>query len=486
MRSWTKLMMALVLSFTGVNHFSYAGLQAPAPKDTNIVVPERMNFTYAAERSRPAVVFIQTYSSSPQGSASLENPLQDLLEELYGGQAEPPQGDQSKEKEQKPEEYPVASASGVIISGEGYIVSNNHVIEGADRIEIVLNDKRSYTAKIVGIDPETDLSLLKIEGGELTPIIYGNSDIIKIGEWVLAVGNPFNLTSTVTAGIVSAKGRNVGVLAEQSNMAIESFIQTDAVVNVGNSGGALVNTKGELIGINTAIASPTGSYAGYSFAVPSNIVFKVVEDLKKYGQVQRAILGVTIQDLDAALVKAKKIPDFHGVYVDSVVKGSSAADAGLQKGDIIKKIEGHIVDSPSELQEIVAIHRPGDKIKLSYSRGGKVNETEVLLKNSTGNTKLSKKDPNEMASLVGAQLRDLSKEEAKKFKVKGGVKIEKVMPGKFKNAGMKDGFIITHIDKIPVKSMEDATKIINKNKQNEVLVQGVYPNGEKAFYAIAF
>ncbi len=486
MRSWTKLMMAMVLSFTGVNHFIYAGLQAPAPKDTNLVVPERMNFTYAAERSRPAVVFIQTYSKSPQGSASLENPLQELLEELYGGQAETPQGDQSTEKEQRPEEYPIASASGVIISGEGYIVSNNHVIEGADRIEIVLNDKRSYTAKVIGIDPETDLSLLKIESGELTPIIYGNSDIIKIGEWVLAVGNPFNLTSTVTAGIVSAKGRNVGVLAEQSNMAIESFIQTDAVVNVGNSGGALVNTKGELIGINTAIASPTGSYAGYSFAVPSNIVFKVVEDLKKYGQVQRAILGITIQDLDAALVKAKKIPDFHGVYVDSVVKGSSAAEAGIQKGDIIKMVEGHIVDSPAELQEIVAIHRPGDKIKLSYSREGKVRETEVILKNSTGGTKLSKKDPNELGGLVGAQLKDLSKEEAKKLKVKGGVKIEKVLPGKFKSAGMADGFIITHIDKIPVKSIEDATKIINKNKQNGVLVQGIYPNGEKAFYAIAF
>jgi len=478
--------MTLVLSFAGVNRFSYAGFQAPAlNKDTNIVVPERVNFTYAAERSRPSVVFIQTYSSSPLGSASLENPLQELLEELYGEQADSPRDDQSKEEEE-PREYPIASASGVIVSPEGYIVSNNHVIDGADRIEIVLNDKRSYAAKVIGVDPETDLSLLKIDESALTPIVYGNSDVIKIGEWVLAVGNPFNLTSTVTAGIVSAKGRNVGVLAEQSNMAIESFIQTDAVVNVGNSGGALVNLKGELIGINTAIASPTGSYAGYSFAVPSNIVYKVVEDLKNYGQVQRAILGITIQDLDAALVKANKIPDFHGVYVDSVVKGSSAGDAGLQKGDIIKRIDGQIVESPAELQEIVAIRRPGDKIIMAYSRAGKEYETEVLLKNSAGSTKLTKKDPYEMATLVGAEIRDLTKEEARKLKVKGGVKIEKVLSGKFKKAGMADGFVITHIDKIPVKSTEDATKIIKKNKHNEVLIQGVYPDGRKAYYAIAF
>jgi Do/DeqQ family serine protease len=376
------------------------------------------------------------------------------------------------------------AGSGVIISSDGYIVTNNHVVDNSKEIEVVLNDKRSFTAKVVGSDPNTDIALLKIEEKDLPFIIFGNSDSLKIGEWVLAVGNPFNLTSTVTAGIVSAKARNINIL--NASMKIESFIQTDAAVNPGNSGGALVNTRGELVGINTAIASQTGSFAGYSFAVPSSIVQKVVSDIRQYGIVQRAVLGVEIRDINGELAKEKNIKVFEGVYVANVVENSAAEKAGVKSSDIITNVNGVAVKSVAQLQEQVGRYRPGDKIFIEILRDNKKQKLNVELKNRQGNTDLVSSDIN--ADLLGATFKEADSKTKEKFGVDYGVEVRSVSKGKFSNAGIKSGYIILKINNIKLsneKDIETAMKAVMDNADhNKVLwITGFYPNGKTSNYA---
>ncbi|MFT6166393.1 MAG: Do/DeqQ family serine protease [Vicingaceae bacterium] len=383
---------------------------------------------------------------------------------------------------------PVKGAgSGVIISADGYIVTNNHVIEKADQIRITLNNKKTYDAELIGTDPNTDLALLKIEEVGLPYISYGNSDQIKVGEWVLAVGNPYNLTSTVTAGIVSAKGRDIDILGNDpfsGASSIESFIQTDAAVNPGNSGGALVNTKGELIGINAAIKSNTGSFAGYSFAIPANIVHKVVSDLIDFGTVQRAYIGVQIKNIDEKLAEEIGVSDLNGIYVAKLMDKGSAKDAGIKGGDIIREIEGLRVNSATELQAKIGEYRPGDKISVLLERDGSLLEKEVLLKNMEGNTDIIKDSDNQLMKTLGAKFKEVDKELKGKIEVKGGAQIESIFPGKLKNANIGEGFIITKVDKVEVKSVEHLLSILSEKQNEGVLLQGVYPNGRGAYYGV--
>ena len=376
------------------------------------------------------------------------------------------------------------AGSGVIISNDGYVVTNNHVIDNADEITVTLNNKKTYTADLVGTDPATDLAVLKIEEESLPFIEFGNSDQLRIGEWVLAVGNPFNLTSTVTAGIVSAKGRDINILNDDpyTNMSsIESFIQTDAAVNPGNSGGALVNTKGELIGINAAIKSNTGSFAGYSFAIPSNIVQKVVNDLIEYGTVQRAYIGINIRNIDDEIAEESDLDDLNGVYIAGFSENSSADDAGLKEGDIVKEVEGLKIRNVAELQAKIGEYMPGDEVDVTVLRKGKRITKSVQLKNYEGNTEIVSNKKNEMMKLLGAKLEDADEETLEKLEIEHGVEVVQLFPGKLKKSGMQEGFIITGIDNQDVKDTESLLQSL-KEKDGGVLLSGVYPNGRKAYY----
>jgi Do/DeqQ family serine protease len=370
----------------------------------------------------------------------------------------------------------------VIISPDGFIVTNNHVVQDASKIEIVLNDKRSYPARVIGTDPSTDLAVVKIDEKNLPFLVYGNSDEVQIGEWVLAVGNPFNLTSTVTAGIVSAKARNINILGTpDGNTAIESFIQTDAAVNRGNSGGALVNTRGELVGINAAIASGNGFYAGYSFAIPVNIVKKVAGDLIDYGDVQRAYIGVNIREIDSKFAEDNGIKDLRGVYVAELVDGGSAAEAGLRKGDIITSVNNTTVNSTSELLEQVSRYKPGDRIPVTVVREGKEAVYSVTLRNRDGNTALVKKEEKDILNLLGANFEVPSREVLGKLGINRGVQVTGLNEGLLSDAGIRKGFIITDIDKKPVTSLNDIENAL-KSKKGGVLIEGVYPNRTRAYY----
>lgn len=442
----------------------------------NYVVPEGLNFIASADLTRPSVVHIKTYYDTKTVSSGSGQPLQfedPFFKQFFGDGLSMPQNNTPQE----------ASGSGVIISKDGYIVTNNHVIDKADKIKVVLDDKRSYEAKLVGKDPTTDLALLKIDSDNLHFVRYGNSDIVKVGEWVLAVGNPFDLTSTVTAGIVSAKARNINILRSKENLAIESFIQTDAAVNPGNSGGALVNLRGELIGINTAIATPNGSFAGYSFAVPVNIVKKVIDDLMQYGEVQRALLGVSIQDITAELATEKKIKDIAGVYIAGANEGSAAADAGITEGDIITQIDNQKVNTSSELQEIIGRHRPGDKVKVTYLRNNTEKTTTITLKNKNGNLEVVKAKPT-TSQILGADFESISDKEKKQFKTGNGVKIVRLRAGKLKTAGVKEGFIITQINKRRVTTAKEVFDIVETTENGGILIDGIEPDGKVSFYAI--
>ncbi len=441
----------------------------------NPASPENaIDFTSSAETSIHSVVHVKTsYPMVSQGGGSQYyiDPFRDFF---WGNPQQQPQQ----------RSVPKASGSGVIISSDGYIVTNNHVVDKADKVEVTLNDKRTYTAEVVGKDPNTDLALLKIKEQNLPYLAYGNSDNVKVGEWVLAVGNPFNLTSTVTAGIVSAKGRNINILEGDPSRGlypIESFIQTDAAVNPGNSGGALVSTSGQLVGINSAIASNTGSYAGYSFAIPVNIVRKVVADLMEYGEVQRAFLGVSIRDLDSKLAEEKQLSDMHGVYVNDITEGGAAAEAGLKQGDVITRIGEVEVNDVPALQEQVGRFRPGDKITVTLKRKSEEKTLALLLKNKNGNTKIVEKDKSETLSALGASFEPLSKEDMKKLNIENGLRISKLDGGKLRSSGIKEGFIITSIDKKRISTPEDV-KAALENKKGGVLIEGIYPNGMRAYY----
>ena len=429
----------------------------------DISVPEGINFVQAAELVTPGVVHVtMTKQATDQ---YYRNPFEELFGNPHGGIPREQQG----------------SGSGVIISDDGFIATNYHVVEGASKIEVILNDNRRYEAELIGEDPTTDLALLKINEKNLDFIRYGNSDILKVGEWVLAVGNPFTLTSTVTAGIVSAKGRNLRLLGNRE-LGIESFIQTDAVVNPGNSGGALVNLKGELVGINTAIASPTGSYAGYSFAVPVSLVKKVMDDLLEFGAVQRALLGISILDVSDATERFDlDIEESNGVYVAGVNIGSAAEEAGLEKGDIIIGIDKNEVKSTAELQEYVARNRPGDKIDVTFLRDGKEATVKATLKNIMGEERMYRREA--AMEIQGATISEIDEDTKNDLDLSGGVQLNNIKSGKWSEAGIKDGFIITSVDKREIKTINDLMASL-ANKSGGILIGGVYPDGEEVYYGI--
>ncbi len=449
---------------------------APAP-----AIPEGLNFVRAAEAATPAVVHITSEISATASTGSRSQMEVDpFFRQFFGDMV--PRGNQRGVPQ-------IGSGSGVVIAANGYIVTNNHVIDNADKIEVVLDDKRKFTAKLVGTDPNTDIALLKIEAAGLPSVRYGNSDQVRVGEWVLAVGNPFNLNSTVTAGIISAKGRNINIMRRQNakgqNLGIESFLQTDAVVNPGNSGGALVNLNGDLIGINTAIATQTGVFEGYSFAVPSSIVSKVVDDLMKYGTVQRALLGVQIQEVDAALKEEKKLGTLNGVYIAGLSEGSAAADAGLKEGDVITSINDVTVNTQAQLQEQVARFRPGDKIRVAYMRGADAKNAAVTLRNTSGTTAVIKAENAKTVEVHGATFKPLTGTEMQKLGIEGGAKITNVKKSEFRDTDIPEGFIITRIDKNKVRTPQDAQRFLaNLDDGSGVLIEGTYPDGQKAYFPI--
>ncbi len=373
------------------------------------------------------------------------------------------------------------SGSGVIISEDGYIVTNNHVVQKASKIKVTLHDKRSFKAEVVGRDESTDLAVIKIDAEGLKPIEFGNSKKLKIGEWVLAVGNPFNLTSTVTAGIVSAKARNLNLLGGGSH--IESFIQTDAAVNPGNSGGALVNVEGRLVGINTAIASKTGQYAGYAFAVPASIVSKVAHDIRKYGEVKRGYLGVTIKEVDGKIAEEENLDKVRGAYVRKIMENSAADKANIKPDDVIISVDGETINNVPELQAVISQKYPGDKVKVTLKRDGEKIEKEVVLRNRQGDTKISKteKAPDKLKEKIGADFKPLSKKMRKRLGINYGVKVQKVYGGKFKQLGIPEGFVILKINKEKVMKAADVYRILRQNKGG-VLIQGVNPDGSKGYY----
>ncbi|MEP2023871.1 MAG: Do family serine endopeptidase [Reichenbachiella sp.] len=441
-----------------------------------MIVPEGLNFVYAAKAVTPGVVHIRSTFEGSSRMGQGTNQFDEYFRQFFGD----PQGGSQPQQRQS-----MGSGSGVIISQNGYIATNNHVIESATEIEVLLNDNRTYKAEIVGTDPTTDLALLKIDASGLPFIKVGNSDQVQIGEWVLAVGNPFEFRSTVTAGIISAKGRNINILRNRNNLQIESFLQTDAAVNPGNSGGALVNLRGELVGINTAIATPTGTYAGYSFAVPSNLVDKVLADLKEFGVVQRALLGINIRDVNAQLAEDEDLNVLEGVYVINVNPNSGADDAGIENGDVIIAVQGEKVTKTSELQEKVALNRPGDKVKVTLIRNGKEKTVTATLKNTLGTTTTIASSNN--MTIQGGTFADLSKDEKAELKIEGGAKLLKVEGGKWREAGIKAGFIVTAIDKRPILSVEDLSRALTRtNDGSGLLIEGLYEGGEKAYYGIGW
>ena len=369
--------------------------------------------------------------------------------------------------------------SGVIITKDGLIVTNSHVVDNADEISVVLNDKREFKAKLMGTDSSTDIALIKIGASDLPVIDFGNSDNLKLGEWVLAVGNPFNLTSTVTAGIVSAKSRDIGINNDQ--MRIESFIQTDAAVNPGNSGGALVNIRGELVGINTAIASQTGSYSGYSFAVPANIVKKVVGDLNEYGDVQRALLNVNIGNVNAEVAKKYNLDKIEGVFIGAVNPGGAAELAGIKDNDVIISVDGVDVNSTAQLQEQISKHRPGDKVTVVVKRDNKRKPFNVTLRNKNGNMEIVKGE--NPGDIFGAKFVAISDRDKEKLGIPSGIKITELGDGKFMDAGIKQGFIIIQVNKNSIAEVNDLLNII-KNSRGGILVEGIYPDGEGAYYVL--
>lgn len=447
------------------------------------VVP--LDFTKTVDKVIGAVVHIkstQTFSGrEPMAMPDFHRQLPDPFRDFFGERGNPFFRPPATPRGKGGPQIRVGTGSGVIIDKNGYIVTNNHVVADADDLEVTLYDKRTFKATVVGTDPGTDLALIQIKAKDLPTLPMVNSDDIKVGEWVLAVGNPLGLTSTVTAGIVSAKGRNINILKEQ--FAVESFIQTDAAINPGNSGGALVNLDGGLVGINSAIASPTGSYAGYGFAVPANIVSKVVEDILTYGFVQRGVLGVMIRSLDGNLAKDKDLSGItEGAYVDSLLENSAAAEAGIKVGDVIIGVNGAEVKTSPELQALIAQHRPGDRVEVKVNRNGNIKVFTVVLNNREGGKSLMEKEHKEVLAVLGADFETLPSKEAKKLDIDGGVKVTKLYAGKLrKYTDMRQGFIITKVDGQKVKSVDDLAKAL-RNKKGGVMLEGVYEDIPGRYY----
>ncbi len=445
-------------------------------KENGEFVP--LDFTGVSKGVMNSVVHIRSTHKVQATSNSFYNNQRNPFGDMFGDdffrffQGTPdPRGKQQGQSEPFVQ---MGSGSGVIISSDGYIVTNNHVIDKADEIEVTLHNNETYKAKVIGTDPSTDIALLQIREDKLQGLSFGNSDLSEVGEWVMAIGNPFNLRSTVTAGIISAKGRNINIIDDQS--AIEAFIQTDAAINPGNSGGALVNLKGELIGINTAIASPTGAYAGYGFAIPANIVDKVVGDLLKYGMVQRAYLGIMIRNIDGNLIKDEKLERSEGTYVDSLMENSAAAEAGILAGDVITGINDTPVLTSSDLLEQVGRRRPGDEVEVRVDRSGKEMTFQVKLADQNGERKLLAKKQMDIIDVLGVKLEELDRDTAGKLGIEGGVRVTEMGNGLLKNqTSISEGFIITGINHDRVTSVNDLRKFL-KQEKGGVLIQGIYEN----------
>jgi len=436
----------------------------PGPAGNSLSVPD---FTEAAERTVNAVVHVTT-----EADVQRRDPFADFF---WGYRQAQPQTQIQR-----------GAGSGVIMSDDGYIVTNNHVVEGADRIMVHLNDKRQFQATVIGRDPSTDIALIKIDAHDMPTLSYGNSDEVRVGQWVLAVGNPMNLTSTVTAGIVSAKARSINILQYDPSrdvFPIESFIQTDAAVNPGNSGGALVDANGSLIGINSAIASTTGAYTGYSFAIPANIVRKVAADLMEFGSVQRAYLGVSIADIGPDQAKEIGLDRPKGVYVKGLSQGGAAENAGMKTGDVIVKVGNITVDNVPQLQEQVGKFRPGDAVAVTVVRDGREQVMDMTLRGREGNTSVEAGAKAASRSVLGAEMVPATAEELKALHLESGVKVVNIIGGKLRSTGIREGFIITRIDREWMREPKDVLRALDE-KRGGVLIEGVYPNGTKAYYGL--
>ncbi|PRY36537.1 Do/DeqQ family serine protease [Spirosoma oryzae] len=441
------------------------------------------DFSTAAEAVTPTVVHIRTTMTRTVRQQQVPDIFREFFGDEFGGQQRQPRRQQGQ-----------ASGSGVIISKDGYIVTNNHVVQDADEVEVIMTDKRSFKAKVIGTDPLTDLAVIKVEATNLPAITLGDSDGLKLGEWVLAVGYPLDLESTVTAGIVSAKGRKIGILDQnidrndkKPDTPVESFIQTDAAINPGNSGGALVNLRGELVGINSAIASATGYYSGYGFAVPVSLVKKVSADLLKYGNVQRGYIGIHPIELNSKMAKEKNVKVNRGIYVDEAVEDGAAKQAGLQKGDVIVKMEGQPLDSDAQMREIIGRRRPGDIVNVTVNRNGTEKEYKVELRNRNGGRDVIRKADvtASTASLgaLGADFEELSGQEAKQLGVSGGVRVKQIKDGKLAETDIEEGFIIVKANGRNVKTTKDLQMILGSVKEGEgLMLIGMYPNSSRMYY----
>ena len=476
--------VALVLSVAAITKTNAA--TAPAPVVASAPAGQPVDLTYAAEKSLPSVVYIKSVQNSKIQTIEYSDPFEDFFSDPFGGFFGRGQGQGNNGKRQRQVQTPkrAAAGSGVIISTDGYIVTNNHVVDGADELTVTLNENsKEYSARIIGADKTTDLALIKIDAKDLPAIVIANSDDVKVGEWVLAVGNPLGLNNTVTAGIVSAKARSMG-------SGVSSMIQTDAAINQGNSGGALVNTRGELIGINAMLYSQTGSNIGYGFAIPTSIVNKAVEDFKKYGTYQRAMIGIKGSDVsnyvDAEKEKGNEVDlgTMEGIYIGEVVEEGAAADAGLQKGDVLTYVDGKKVKQFGELQGILAQKRPGDKITVNYLRNKKEKTATLTLKNEQGNTKVVK---NADLDVLGGSFRAITDAQKEQLNIGYGLEVMKISGGKLKDAGMPKGFIIQKVNDQSIKSIDDLQNVVKEastSKEPVLYVQGIYPTGKKGYFAV--
>ena len=478
--------VALALSVVAFNKTNAATTPNQVPAVANVTAGQPVDLTYAAEKALPSVVYIKNTQNSKVQTVEYSDPFEDFFSDPFGGFFGRGQGQGNGGRRQRQVQTPkrVAAGSGVIISADGYIVTNNHVVDGADELLVTLNDNKEYSARIIGADATTDLALIKIDGKSLPAIQIANSDDVKVGEWVLAVGNPLGLNNTVTAGIVSAKARSMG-------QGVSSMIQTDAAINQGNSGGALVNTQGALIGINAMIYSQTGSNIGYGFAIPTTIMNKVVDDLKKYGNVQRAMIGIQGSDVNAYVDNEKEkgnevdLGTMEGIYIAKVIDDGAAADAGLKEGDVITHIDGQKVKTFGELQNIIAQKRPGDKITINYLRNKNKKSATLTLKNEKGNTKVVTGAVD--LDVLGGHFKPLTDSQKEQLNVGYGLQVTKISGGKLKDAGVPQGFIIQRVNDESVKTIEDLQKIVknaSKSKEPVLYIQGIYPTGKKGYFAV--
>lgn len=483
----TSCLVAIVFSVAALNKTTAATPVAPEqPAQLAVATAgQPVDLTYAAEKALPAVVYIKNTQNSKVQTIEYNDPIEDFFNDPFGGFFGRGNGNNGTRKRQVQTPKRTAAGSGVIISKDGYIVTNNHVVDGADELTVTLNDNKEYSARIIGADKTTDLALIKIDGKNLPAISIANSDKVKVGEWVLAVGNPLGLNNTVTAGIVSAKARTMGEPGTVSSM-----IQTDAAINQGNSGGALVNTNGELIGINAMIYSQTGSNIGYGFAIPTTIMNKVVDDLKQYGNVQRAMIGIQGSDVNAYVDSEKEkgkevdLGTMEGIYIAKILEDGAAEEAGLKEGDVITHIDGQKITKFGELTNIIAQKRPGDKVSLTYLRKKKKNTVTLTLKNEQGNTKVVK---NADLDVLGGQFKAISDQQKEQLNIGYGVEVIKVDGGRLKEVGVPKGFVIQKINNQTVKSIDDLQKIVQdagSAKEPVLYIQGIYPTGKKGYFAV--